>query len=225
MQTLSIVISVYNERSTILEILKQIEEVKLFLEKEIIIVDDFSNDGTRDILKSLDQNKFKIIFNEKNLGKGYSIRKGFKEVTGDFVIIQDADLEYSPNEYEKLLEPIILGSTDIVYGSRFKNNKFIFKPYYFANKFLTFLSNFFTDFNLTDMETCFKCFTKESLVKIRPHLSANRFEIEPEITAISARMNLRIKEIPILYNRRSYAGGKKIGWWDGLKAIWAIIKN
>ena len=146
------------------------------------------------------------------------------EVSSDFIIIQDADFEYNPAEYEKLLAPLVAGEADVIYGSRFKNSKFIFSAYYIANKFLTFLSNLFTGLSLTDMETCYKCFTREALNKILPHLKANRFEIEPEITAVAAKLDLKIKEVPISYSRRSYAQGKKIGWKDGLQAIIAIVK-
>ena len=152
------------------------------------------------------------------------MRRGLKEASGDFAIIQDADFEYNPMEYQKLLEPLMKKEASVVYGSRFKNAKFIFKSYYLANKFLTFLSNLFTGFSLTDMETCYKCFSRESLDKILPKLTAQRFEIEPEITAVAAKLGLKIKETPISYNRRSYAQGKKIGWKDGLEAIIAIIK-
>lgn len=224
MKTLSVVIPVYNEKNTITQIIDNVNKSDIgLLKKEIIIIDDCSSDGTQNILKDLKIENLKIVFNKENRGKGYSIRKGFEEVKGDFVIIQDADLEYNPEEYAKLLKPILENKTDVVYGSRFLQSKFVFKPYYLANRFLTLLSNFFTGLNLTDMETCYKCFSRKALDKIKPFLSANKFEIEPEITAVVAKNKLRIIEVPISYNRRSYASGKKIGWKDGLKAILTII--
>lgn len=224
---LSIIIPVFNERETISEVIKKARDSALDFEKEIIVVDDFSNDGTWQKILNFKSKilNLKIFLNEKNFGKGYSVRRGLKESTGDFAIIQDADLEYSPSEYEKLLKPLVCGDADVVYGSRFKNQKFIFRTYYLANRFLTFLSNLFTGFSLTDMETCYKCFNKKALEKIVPHLRSNRFEIEPEITALVAKNNLKIKEVPISYSRRSYFQGKKIGWKDGLEAIWTIFKN
>lgn len=224
MQILSVIIPVYNEEKTINKVINSVEKTEVgIFNKEIIIIDDCSTDDTKNILKNLDQSRAKIIFNEKNMGKGYSVRRGFEEISGDFIIIQDADLEYNPEEYSKLLKPLISGFADVVYGSRFMEQKFIFKPYFLANKFLTFFSNIFTGLHLTDMETCYKCFTKGTLDKIRTHLKADKFEIEPEITAVVAKNKLRIMEVPISYRRRSYVGGKKIGWRDGLKAIWAII--
>lgn len=228
MQTLSIVIPVYNECNTIEEIIKAIEANGIVsLEKEIIIVDDCSKDGTREILKNLKKENLKIIFNNKNSGKGYSVRKGFNEAKGDFIIIQDADLEYSPKEYKILLTPLLNDTADVVYGSRFTGRiilKDYFKAYVMANKFLTILSNLLSGLSLTDMETCYKCFTKDALKRIGPELSAERFDIEPEITAVAAKLKLRIKEVPIDYFRRSYVDGKKIGWKDGLRAIEAIFK-
>ncbi|MEK7062861.1 MAG: glycosyltransferase family 2 protein [Patescibacteria group bacterium] len=222
---LSVIVPVYNEKDTILEVVEAIKKAPAFdLDKEIILVDDFSTDGTKNRLKDLKIENLKILYNEKNMGKGYSVRRGMAEVSSDFIIIQDADFEYNPAEYEKLLAPLVAGEADVIYGSRFKNSKFIFSAYYIANKFLTFLSNLFTGLSLTDMETCYKCFTREALNKILPHLKANRFEIEPEITAVAAKLDLKIKEVPISYSRRSYAQGKKIGWKDGLQAIIAIVK-
>jgi len=224
---LSIIIPVYNERDTIGEVIRAVWASEAGgMEKEIIVVDDGSGDGTREQITNYKSQitNLKIILNERNLGKGSSVRKGLGEASGDFVIIQDADFEYNPMEYQKLLEPLMKGEADVVYGSRFKNSKFVFKSYYLANKFLTFLSNLFTGLNLTDMETCYKCFTRKALNKILPHLKAKRFEIEPEITAVAARLKLQIAEVPISYARRSKNEGKKIGWRDGLEAVIAIIK-
>ena len=221
----SIVIPVYNERNTFLDVLEAVYKSDTGgLEKEVIVVDDYSTDGTRELLSELKREGVKIFFNAKNIGKGFSVRTGLAKSMGDFVIIQDADLEYNPNEYLKLLKPLISGEAEVVYGSRFLNSSFIFKTYYIANRFLTWFSNIFTGLNLTDMETCYKCFTRAALKKILPSLSANRFEIEPEITAAVSKSKFKVKEIPISYQRRSYNEGKKIGWRDGVKAIIAIIK-
>lgn len=227
MPKLSIIIPVFNERDTLESVILAVRQSRAFgLEKEIIIVDDFSSDGTRDVVAELKvkSEKLKVIYNEKNLGKGASVRRGLKEASGDFVIIQDADLEYDPNEYEKLLAPLRSG-VDVVYGSRFLGRPFVWKTYYLANRFLTLLSNIFTGLKLTDMETCYKCFSRKALSEILPRLTANRFEIEPEITSVVARSGFAIKEVPISYFRRSYAEGKKIGFKDGLQAIWTIVKN
>jgi glycosyltransferase involved in cell wall biosynthesis len=224
---LSIIIPVYNEKNTILKLLEAVERVNLVgLEKEIVIVDDFSTDGTRDVLFGL-KNKYKVFFQNKNQGKGAAVRRGFQEANGDFVIIQDADLEYDPKEYALLLEPLLDGRADAVYGSRFMGNRphrVLFFWHYLGNQFLTLLSNMFTDLNLTDMETCYKAFTKEALAKFKDKLVSNRFGIEPEITARAARANLRIYEVGISYSGRTYAEGKKINWKDGVAAIWAIIR-
>jgi glycosyltransferase involved in cell wall biosynthesis len=224
---LSVIIPVYNEKTTISEIIEVVQKAPaLGLEKEIILIDDYSTDGTSEIIQNLKikYQNLKTFVNEKNLGKGASVRKGMALAKGDFVVIQDADFEYNPGEYPKLLRPLVNGQADVVYGSRFKSSKFIFKSYYLANWFLTLFSNIFTGLNLTDMETCYKCFTVGSLNKILSQLKANRFEIEPEITAVIAKLGLKVIEVPISYNRRSYAEGKKIGWKDGIHAIIAIIK-
>ena len=225
---LSIVIPCYNEKNSISEIISQVKEVYIPLEKEIILVDDFSTDGTREILKKLQKNEqgIKVFFNEKNMGKGYSLRSGFTHSTGDIIIIQDADLEYDPHEYVVLLKPILDNQADVVYGSRFKagyNKKFSFLSHYIGNRVLTMISNQFTGLKLTDMETCYKMFTKEILDKM--HLTENKFGFEPEFTAQIAKINCRISEVGIKYKNRSYEEGKKITWKDGIHALKVIIKH
>lgn len=224
---LSIVMPVYNEEKFIHEAVKRVKECDIGdLEKEIIVVDDFSTDGTREILeKDITPLVDKVIFKEKNEGKGATIRRGFKLTTGDFVIIQDADLEYDPNEYKDLLAPMLSGKADVVYGSRFAGgqpHRVLFFWHSLGNKFLTLLSNMFTNLNLTDMECCYKLFRKEVLDSIT--LEQNRFGIEPELTAKVAKGNWRIYEVGISYFGRTYAEGKKINWKDGVQAIWCIVK-
>jgi len=223
---LSIIIPIYNEKDTILQILEKISNVDLGeIEKEFVLVDDFSTDGTRDILKNI-EGKYRVFYQEKNQGKGAALRRGFKEATGDIVIIQDADMEYDPNEYPKLLAPILDGRAEVVYGSRFSGGECHRVLYFWhsvGNKFLTLLSNMFTNLNLTDMETCYKVFKKPVIEKLLPTLKSNRFGFEPEITAKVAKNKFKIYETGISYAGRTYEEGKKIGWRDGLKAIFAII--
>jgi glycosyltransferase involved in cell wall biosynthesis len=220
---LSVVIPVYNEVETIQEIVRRVQAVDL--EKEIIIVDDGSTDGTREHLQeiSLAQKNVRVFYHDRNQGKGAALRTGFELTTGDIVIIQDADLEYDPMEYPILLGPILDGRADIVYGSRFLGgpHRVLFFWHYLGNKFLTLLSNALTNLNLTDMETCYKVFRREVLSDIQ--FKSNRFGFEPEFTAKIARKDFRIYETPISYSGRTYAEGKKIGWKDGAKAIFAIV--
>jgi glycosyltransferase involved in cell wall biosynthesis len=249
---ISVIIPAYNEINTISHVIKKVEETSY--NKEIIIVDDGSKDGTREYLSSRfddqetrikkqesrsissaalgsDESKggfsteIKVIFHEKNMGKGAAIRNGIKAARGDIIIIQDADLEYDPKDYPVLFEPIIEGKADVVYGSRFSGggtHRVFYFWHYVGNKLITLVSNMFTDLNLTDMETCYKAFKKEMLEGIQ--IESNRFGFEPEITAKMAKKGCRIFEVPISYYGRSYEEGKKITWRDGVKAVLTIIK-
>jgi glycosyltransferase involved in cell wall biosynthesis len=222
---LSIVIPCYNEAKTIRTIVERVRNSP-YPDKEIIIVDDCSRDGTRDLLRTqIEPLVDKILYHEVNQGKGAALRTGFAAATGDAVIVQDADLEYDPNEYPKLMRPIIDGRADVVFGSRFMGGE-AHRVHFFwhmvGNKFLTLLSNMFTNLNLTDMETCYKVFRRDVLQKIQ--IEENRFGFEPEITAKVSKLNVIIFEIGISYYGRSYAEGKKIGWRDGFRALWAILK-
>lgn len=220
---ISIVIPVYNECKTILKILERVREVPL--NKEIIIVDDCSTDGTRELLNGINGENIRIINHDKNLGKGAALQTGFSKVNGEIIIIQDADLEYDPQDYPKLLQPILAEKADVVYGSRFVGgdpHRVVFFWHMVGNKFLTFLSNMFTNLNLTDMESCYKVFTREVLGKLT--LEEKRFGFEPEFTAKIARLDMRIYEVGISYSGRTYKEGKKIGWKDGFSAIKCILK-
>lgn len=220
---LSIVIPCYNERENILNILDRIDESPI-PHKEIIVVDDCSTDGTRDILEEKVKNRVaKIVYHEQNGGKGAALKTGFAHATGDIVMIQDADLEYDPMEYPKVIAPIVEGKARVVYGSRFLDSKA--KGYLanqLANKGLTMLSNLFTHQKLTDMETCYKAFKREIIQSV--DIEEKRFGFEPEITAKISDMRIRIKEVPISYNPRTNEEGKKIGFKDGLRAVYCIVK-
>lgn len=220
---LSVVIPVYNEVGTIKEIVGRVQAVDL--QKEIVIVDDGSTDGTRELLQeiTLCHENVRALYHDQNQGKGAALRTGFEAASGDIVIIQDADLEYDPREYPVLLEPILDGRADIVYGSRFLGgpHRVLFFWHYLGNRFLTLLSNALTNLNLTDMETCYKVFRREVLSGM--HLKSNRFGFEPEFTAKIAKKDFRIYETPISYSGRTYSEGKKIGWKDGVKAVFAIV--
>jgi glycosyltransferase involved in cell wall biosynthesis len=233
--SLSVVVPVYNERNTIHEILRQVRSVPI--PKQIILVDDCSSDGTREILEHLAKTDtdLTIAFHEKNQGKGAALRTGFKLATGEIVIVQDADLEYDPAQYPQLIQPIVEGKADVVYGSRFigDRHRVLYFWHLLANKFLTLLSNVFTNLNLTDMEVCYKVFRREVIQGIA--LKSNRFGFEPEVTAKVARFQLpavegrparrcRVYEVPVSYNGRDYKEGKKIGWKDGVQALYCILR-
>ncbi len=223
MLKLSIVIPIYNERETLETLIAKVNAVDY--DKEILLIDDFSTDGTREILKNYENKEnFQVLYHNRNQGKGAALRTGFANVTGDIIIIQDADLEYNPADYGRLIEPIMDGRADVVYGSRFLGgpHRVLFFWHSVGNMVLTTFSNMLTNVNLTDMETGYKVFTKK--VNDTLTFKCDRFGFEPEFTAKVAKNNFRIFEVPISYNGRDYSEGKKITWKDGVAAIWYIIK-
>ena len=220
---LSIIIPVYNERETIREVIRRVEAVGQ--EKEIVLIDDGSTDGTGDLLKEYEgRDGFQVLYHSRNRGKGAALRTGFEKATGEIIIIQDADLEYNPKDYPVLLEPILDGRADVVYGSRFLGgpHRVLFFWHYVGNVTLTLLSNMLTNLNLSDMETGYKVFKRSILDSIT--LKCDRFGFEPEFTSKIARNNLHIYEVPISYSGRDYSEGKKIGWKDGVAALWFIFR-
>lgn len=223
---ISIIIPVYNEKNTILDILEKVNQADIQgIQKEIIIINDGSTDSTKDILQNIHGENIKIFHHQKNQGKGAAVQTAFKEVTGDIIIIQDADLEYNPADYSDLIKPILSGHADIVYGSRFiggKPHRVLYFWHYMGNKMVTLFCNMFSNLNLTDMETCYKAFRKEVIKQI--NLKEKRFGFEPEFTIKAARKKFRFYEIGISYAGRTYKEGKKIKAKDGLCAIWCIIK-
>jgi len=221
---LSIVMPVYNEKDTLREIVARVLRVETGLECELVAVDDFSTDGTRDILKEFADPRVRVFYHEKNMGKGAALRTGFAQATGDIVLVQDADLEYDPREYPQLLAPILDGRADVVYGSRFLSgpHRVLFFWHYVANRLVTTICNILANLNLTDMETCYKVFKRDILSRIT--LKSDRFGFEPEVTIKVARLKARIYEVPISYSGRDYTEGKKIGWKDGIAAIWHMLR-
>lgn len=221
---LSVVIPCFNEKNTITDVIKAVKASPISC--EIIIVDDYSTDGTRELLQSHVESQVDlVIYHSRNRGKGAALRSGFAAATGDIVIVQDADLEYDPQEYPAIIEPILRDKADVVYGSRFMGSgphRVVYFWHMVGNQFLTTLSNMFTNINLTDMETCYKAFRREVIQAIK--IEENRFGFEPEVTAKVSKMGCRIYEVGISYYGRTYQEGKKINWKDGFRAIWCILK-
>jgi len=221
---LSIIIPCYNESKTINSLIEAVKKSPV-KKREIIVVDDGSKDGTRDILSELNDPEVRVIFHAQNQGKGAALRTGFNEAKGDICIVQDADLEYDPQEFQIVIQPILDGKADVVFGSRFQGgrpHRVVYFWHRIGNGLLTLMSNFFTDLNLSDMETCYKAFRREVIQSI--NIKENRFGFEPEVTAKISKMNIRIYEVGISYYGRTYDEGKKIGWRDGFRAIYCIIK-
>ena len=223
MQKITILIPVYNEVNTLTKILEKVESIDFYgLEKEVILVDDYSTDGTRNLYKDLN---YKVLYHDKNMGKGAALRTGFKEVTGDIVAIQDADLEYNPQDLLPLVKSILDGEADVIYGSRFLNidkSKNFMLTHFLGNKILTIITNILYGAKLTDMETCYKVFKSEYVKAL--NIKSNRFDFEPEITAKVLKKGAKLKEIPITYEARGFEEGKKISWKDGFAAIFALVK-
>jgi glycosyltransferase involved in cell wall biosynthesis len=221
---LSIVIPVFDEKNTIAEVVHRVRQIDVGMEKELLIVDDGSSDGTQDVLKTMDHPEVRIFFHKKNMGKGAALQTGFSNAGGDIVLIQDADLEYDPTDYPTLLAPILDGRADAVYGSRFLGgpHRVLFFWHYVGNKLLTLLCNMFSNLNLSDMETCYKIIKRDYLDRIT--LKSKRFGFEPEVTIKLAKLKAKIYEVPISYSGRDYSEGKKIGWKDGIAAIFHILR-
>ena len=221
---LSILIPAYNEASTLLALVERVRKVELPLDREIILVDDGSTDGTTGIARALAESGVRVLFHERNRGKGAALRTALAQASGDFVLVQDADLEYDPKDYARLLEPLLDGRADAVYGSRFLGgpHRVLLFWHYLANAFFTLLTNVLYNVNLTDMGVCYKAFRTEALRAIP--LESDRFGFEPEVTAKACKRRLRLYEVPISYSGRTYAEGKKITWRDGLTYLWCLLR-
>ncbi len=222
-RSLSVIVPVYNERNTVAEIVRRMRAVELPLEREIVVVDDGSTDGTRQVLSQLADSTVHVVLHERNQGKGAAVRTGLAQVTGDLVLIQDADLEYDPDDWPKLLAPAMKGRARVVYGSRFtgerRNMLFV---HWVGNRFLSLVTNVLYNTTLSDMETCYKLFERDVIQRLR--LRAKRFDFEPEVTAKVLRQGIRIYEVPISYSGREFDEGKKITWHDGFAALWTLVK-
>jgi glycosyltransferase involved in cell wall biosynthesis len=231
LRKLSIVLPVYNEKNTIREVVDRVLRTPLSLEKELVIIDDFSGDGTREMLPQIQRemeqthgSHIEVTMHDRNRGKGAALRTGFKHATGDILLVQDADFEYDPRDYPTLLEPILEGRADVVFGNRFHGgaHRVLYFWHYLTNRGLTFVCNLLTNLNLNDMEVGYKVFRREVMDAMR--LKTNRFGFEPEVTIRVSRLNCRIYEVPIMYHGRTYEEGKKITWRDGVAAVWHIIR-
>ena len=222
-RSLSVIVPVYNERNTVAEVVRRMRAVELPLEREIVVVDDGSTDGTRQVLAQLADSTVHVVLHDRNQGKGAAVRTGLAQVTGDLVLIQDADLEYDPDDWPKLLAPALKGRARVVYGSRFTGERrnMLF-AHWVGNRFLSLVTNVLYNTTLSDMETCYKLFDRDVIQHIALH--AQRFDFEPEVTAKVLRQGIRIYEVPISYSGREFDEGKKITWHDGLAALWTLVK-
>jgi glycosyltransferase involved in cell wall biosynthesis len=225
LRKLSVIVPVFNERNTLVEILRRMRAVELpdAIEREIIVVDDGSNDGTRDVLKQLGDSTVRVVLHDANHGKGAALRTGFAHATGEYVLVQDADLEYDPEDWPKLLAPVIRGRARVVYGSRFTGERRnMLLLHWIGNRFLSLTTNVLYNTTLSDMETCYKLLERSLIDDL--HLQSNKFDIEPEITAKVLKRGIRIYEVPISYSGREFDEGKKITWRDGFSALWTLVK-
>lgn len=225
LRKLSIVVPVFNERNTLVELLRRVRSVELpdDIDREIVVVDDGSSDGTREVLRQLSDSTVRVVLHETNRGKGAALRTGFAHVTGDYVLVQDADLEYDPHDWPRLLDPVLRGKARVVYGSRFTGERRnMLLLHWIGNRFLSFTTNVLYNTTLSDMETCYKLIDRRLLEELT--LRSNRFEIEPELTAKLLKRGVRIYEVPISYAGREFDEGKKITWRDGFSALWTLVK-